>query len=79
MPLRILSGRNVEAAGTRTAQVLFEGDYDGLFEADQHYIPLKKDFSNADEAMRKFKDAAFRDRIVEQAYAFVRENSPTTA
>lgn len=74
VPLRILSGRQVEAAGTKTAQVLFEGRYDGLFEADTHYIPLKKDFSDADEAMRKFKDVAFRDRIVEQAYAFVREN-----
>ena len=74
VPLRILSGRQVEAAGTKTAQVLFEGRYDGLFEADTHYIPLKKDFSDADEAMRKFKDAAFRDQIVEQAYAFVREN-----
>jgi Glycosyl transferases group 1 len=74
VPLRILSGRQVEAAGTKTAQVLFEGRYDGLFEADTHYIPLKKDFSDADEAMRKFKDASFRDQIVEQAYAFVRKN-----
>jgi hypothetical protein len=74
VPLRILSGRQVEAAGTMTAQVLFEGRYDGLFEADTHYIPLKKDFSNADEAIRKFKDASFRTRIAGQAYAFVREH-----
>jgi hypothetical protein len=73
-PLRILSGRQIEAAGTKTAQVLFEGRYDGLFEADTHYIPLKKDFSNADEAMRKFKDVAFRQYIVERAYEFVREH-----
>jgi hypothetical protein len=74
VPLRILSGRQVEAAGTKTVQVLFEGRYDGLFQADTHYIPLKKDFSNADEAMRKFKDLGFRHRTVEQAYAFVREH-----
>jgi hypothetical protein len=74
VPLRILSGRQVEAAGTKTAQLLFEGHYDGLFEADSHYISLKKDFSNADEAMRKFKDVGFRRRIVERAYEFVREH-----
>ena len=53
VPLRILSGRNIEAAGTRTAQMLFEGRYDGLFEPDEHYIPLKKDFSNAGDAVAK--------------------------
>ena len=67
-PLRILSGRNVEAAGTRTAQILFEGQYDGFFEPDVHYIPLKKDFSNADDAVRKFRDDAFRESVLENAY-----------
>jgi hypothetical protein len=73
VPLRIISGRNVEAAGTKTAQVLFEGGYDGYFQADEHYIPLKKDFSNADEAVAKFKDRAFRARVAENAHALVRQ------
>lgn len=71
VPLRILSGRQVEAAGTRTAQVLFEGHYDGMFVADQHYIPLRHDFTDADEAMRKFADAGFRNRVAANAYEFV--------
>lgn len=71
--LRILSGRNVEAAGTRTAQVLFEGHYDGYFAPDEHYIPLNKDFSNVDDAMRKFRDVAFRSRVADNAYAVARE------
>ena len=70
--LRLLSGRNVEAAGTRTVQVLFEGHYDGYLRPDVHYIPLKKDFSNADEAVGKFRDAAFRETIVENAYQLAR-------
>jgi hypothetical protein len=70
--MRILSGRNVEAAGTRTAQLLFEGRYDGYLEPDVHYIPLKKDCSNADEAVRKFKDAGYRERLVENAYQLAR-------
>jgi hypothetical protein len=70
-PIRIISGRQIEAAGTRTAQILFEGRYDDYLEPDVHYIPLKKDFSNADEAIRKFKDAAFCDAMTERAYEVV--------
>lgn len=72
LTLRILSGRNVEAAGTRTVQMLFEGHYDGYLQPDVHYIPLKKDFSNVDEAIGKFRDAPFRETIVENAYQLVR-------
>jgi hypothetical protein len=68
VPLRILSGRNVEAAGTRTVQILFEGAYDGYFQPDVHYIPLKKDFSNVDEVMRKFRDAGHCHRVTDNAY-----------
>ena len=66
--LRIVSGRNVEAAGTRTVQVMFEGEYSGYFQPDVHYIPLKKDFSNVDDAIGKFRDDAFRETIAENAY-----------
>jgi hypothetical protein len=68
VPLRILSGRHVEAAGTKTVQILFEGYYDGYLHADEHYIPLKKDFSNADEAIEKFRDRALCSRLVDNAY-----------
>lgn len=70
-PLRIMSGRHVEAAGTRTLQLLFRGHYDGYFHADEHYIPLEKDFSNVDEALRKFRDAACAEPIIENAYRLV--------
>jgi hypothetical protein len=68
VPIRIISGRNVEAAGTRTAQVLFEGRYDGYFKPDVHYIPLKKDFSNLDDVLRKFRDVPFRRAIADRAF-----------
>jgi hypothetical protein len=70
VPMRILSGRNVEAAGTRTVQMLFEGSYDGYFHPDEHYIPLKKDFSNVDEAIRKFRDRGWSAAIADNAYRF---------
>jgi hypothetical protein len=68
VPIRIMSGRNVEAAGTRTVQLLFEGAYDGYFQPDEHYIPLKKDFSNVDEALGKFRDEAYCRRVSTNAY-----------
>lgn len=68
VPIRIISGRQIEAAGTRTVQILFEGRYDGYFLPDVHYIPLRKDFSNADEAIRKFKDAAVCEELTARAH-----------
>jgi hypothetical protein len=71
-PLRIISSRHIEAAGTRTAQILFEGRYDGYFEADVHYIPLRKDLSNAGEAVGKFLDRSTRRAIADRAFDLVR-------
>lgn len=71
VPLRVISGRNIEAAGTKTVQILFEGDYNGYLKPDEHYISLKKDFSNIDEVMRKFRDEAYCHAITENAYALV--------
>jgi len=71
LPLRIISSRHVEAAGTRTAQILFEGHYDGYFEPGVHYIPLKKDFSNAPEVIATFRDRTERERIAGNAYDLV--------
>jgi hypothetical protein len=68
VPMRIMSGRHIEAAGTKTVQVLLEGRYDGYLEPDIHYIPLSKDFSNADDAVRKLRDPAFCGRLAENAY-----------
>ncbi|MBN2288685.1 MAG: hypothetical protein JXQ83_05085 [Candidatus Glassbacteria bacterium] len=68
VPLRIISGRNVEAAGTKTVQILFEGRYSGYLQPDVHYIPLKKDFSNIAEAMTKFRDRDFCRELTENAF-----------
>jgi hypothetical protein len=70
---RTLSGRIVEAAGTKTVQVLFEGRYDGFFEPDVHYIPLRKDFSNVDEAIAKLRDDETCRRLVDAAYEVAME------
>ena len=70
---RIMSSRNIEAAGTRTVQLLFDGRYDWYLKPDVHYIPLRKDFSNVAEALMKFRDRAFTGTIAENAFALVNQ------
>ncbi len=73
VPCRTLSSRISEAAGTRTAQLLIEGEYDGFFEPDVHYIPVRKDLRNVDEAIEKFRDAGFRRTVADNAFRVARE------
>ncbi len=65
---RALSGRIVEAAGTKTVQILLEGEYGGYFQPDVHYIPLRKDFANVDEALGGLRDEAECRRLADAAY-----------
>jgi hypothetical protein len=71
VPLRIISGRNIEAAGTKTVQLLFEGNYSGHFNPDEHYISIRKDFSNIDQAMEKFKDLSYCKKLTDNAYDLI--------
>lgn len=71
-PLRIISGRQVEAAACKAVQILFDGHYSGYLQPDVHYIPLRKDFSNADEAVKKLRDDALCADMVDAAYDVAR-------
>ena len=55
-----LSPRHLEAALTGTAQILVEGDYDGVLEPDRHYLPVRTDLS--DPRGRARADGASRRR-----------------
>jgi hypothetical protein len=55
---RTISGRVVEAAATGTTQILLAGDYAGHFEPDVHYISLRRDLSDLDEAVERLRDEA---------------------
>lgn len=68
---KAISSRHFEPLGTKTCQILLEGSYNGILKADEHYISVKKDFSNLDEAVRRFKDHEFRDALVNRAYEYV--------
>lgn len=68
IPMRIISGRQIEAAACKTVQILFAGDYSGYFYPDFHYLSLNKDFSNIEEVLEKFRDDALCDEITKNAY-----------
>jgi hypothetical protein len=48
-----VSPKLLESARLGTALILFRGSYAGVIEPDKHYIPLEKDFSNIEGALRK--------------------------
>jgi glycosyltransferase involved in cell wall biosynthesis len=63
-----ISPKIFEAIRLRTALVLFEGEYSGAVRADEHYIPLKKDYSNIDAVFARLEDVAFLEAMTERAY-----------
>lgn len=63
-----VSPRHFEAASTKTLQIMFEGAYSNIFIKDIHYLSLKKDFSNLEEVITKFKDKDLRKRITDTAF-----------
>ena len=79
LSLFAISPRHLEACATRTCQVLIEGDYSGVLEADRHYLPLSPDFSNLeqvleemarDERRAEVTDAAYRDVVASRRYGY---------
>jgi hypothetical protein len=63
-----LSPRHLEAVITKTAQVLVEGRYSGVLEPEKHYIPVRRDFSNLDEALERLRDVEAVEAMTERAY-----------
>jgi hypothetical protein len=63
-----ISPRHLEAVITKTAQVLVEGRYSGVLEPERHYIPLRRDFSNLDEALERLRDVETAEAMAERAY-----------
>jgi hypothetical protein len=76
-----VSPRHLEACATRTAQVLIEGSYNGILRPWEHYIELRRDFSNLPEVLdlierdserARITDAAYRDVVASGAYTYER-------
>lgn len=71
---KCISPRIFDAIGTKTCQILLEGRYNDILRAGEHYVELKKDFTNLDEVVEIIQDDLKRKLIVDTAYDFVMEN-----
>ena len=63
-----ISPRHFEAAANRCVQILFEGDYSGIFQAGRHYLSLKRDFSNINEVTEALSDTVHCQQMVDTAF-----------
>lgn len=63
-----LSPRHLEAAVAGTAQLLVEGRYDDVLEAGRHYLPLRADFSDLEDALAETRDPRGLQRLADAAY-----------
>jgi hypothetical protein len=68
---KAISSRHFEPIGTQTCQVLLEGRYNDILVADEHYLALKKDFSNVEEVVERFKDEPYRTAMVQRTHEYV--------
>lgn len=66
-----ISSRHFEAIGAKTCQILIEGHYNGILRPDRHYIAVKRDLSNIGDAVERFRDESYRQRIVDETYDYV--------
>ena len=60
--------RHFEAAACRTLQLLYPGDYSGIFVPGRHYFALDRNYSNLDEAIDLLCDPLLRQAITDAAY-----------
>jgi hypothetical protein len=69
LSLFAISPRHLEACATRTCQLLVEGDYNGVLRPGEHYIPIRPDLSDLEDALEELSgDEERRRRIVEAAH-----------
>jgi SAM-dependent methyltransferase len=64
-----ISARIFEGAALKTPLILFEGHYSGAISPGEHYIELKKDFSNADDVLAQLEDLDALEAMAERTHA----------
>ncbi|MEQ8426903.1 MAG: glycosyltransferase [Gammaproteobacteria bacterium] len=67
---KAISSRHFDAIGTKTCQIMIRGRFNDILD-EQHYIPVKSDLSDVDDAIEKFNDPQFRENIVNNAYEHI--------
>jgi hypothetical protein len=68
---RTVTPRILECIATKTALVLYEGNYSGILDPHRHYIPLKRDGSNMSEVGALLHNSDYLQKMTERAYSEV--------
>jgi len=63
-----VSPRHFEAAACGTLQIMYPGQYSGIFIAGQHYLSLDRDFSNLSDVVQQVLDPNLNANIVNRAF-----------
>lgn len=71
---KCISPRHFDAIGTKTCQILLEGRYNDILKPNEHYIELKKDYSNLEEVMEKMRDYPLVKQMIDKTYEYVLGN-----
>ncbi len=67
--LDTVSPRVFEATALGCALVQHEGRYAGILRPDEHYIRVRRDYSNIDDVIERIKDRGFCELLAARAYA----------
>jgi hypothetical protein len=78
LELHALSPRHLEACATHTAQILVEGEYNGILQPNSHYLPLRRDFSNLDTLLDAVAAGGDRERVAAAAHRDIVASGPWT-
>jgi hypothetical protein len=70
----VVSPRHLEAAATRTVQVLVEGTYSGVLEPGRHFVPVRRDLSDLEAALAQALDPDVATATTAAAHADVIES-----
>lgn len=62
--LTAISPRVLEAALLGSGQILVDGDYSGILQANEHYIPIRSDASNFDDVVEAMSDVPRVERMI---------------
>lgn len=63
-----ISPRVFEAAALRTPMILLTGCYSGLIQPGEHYVELRRDFSNVEDVLRQVEDIPALAAVADRAY-----------
>ncbi len=68
---KAISSRHFDSIGTKTILIMLEGRYNDILIPDEHYIEIKKDYSNLKIQIEKFKDLTFVENMSSRTLEYV--------